>query len=125
MIYPAAISPGDSPQIGALTIAANWAQDVILGTTATTTAIIAVSIVGLMLLSGRIDVRRAATVLIGCFVLFGAPVIGAGIMSMLGGGDLPPARTELQAADALPLPTPAPRSTPYDPYAGASVPSSR
>ena len=66
---------------GALVAAVTWLQGTLLGTIATVAAIIAVAAVGFMMLSGRINWRYGATVLIGCFILFGASSIVAGIHS--------------------------------------------
>ena len=53
----------------------------LLGTIATVVAVIAVAAVGFMMLTGRINWRYGATVIVGCFVLFGASSIVAGIHS--------------------------------------------
>lgn len=66
---------------GVFVSAVNWLQDTLLGTVATVVAIIAVAAVGLMMLTGRINWRYGATVIVGCFVLFGAASIVAGIQS--------------------------------------------
>lgn len=52
-----------------------------LGTFATVAAVIAVATVGFMMLTGRINWRYGVTVILGCFVLFGASSIVAGIHS--------------------------------------------
>lgn len=107
-----------------ITAAVAWLQATLLGTVATTIAVIAVSTVGLMMLAGRVPVRRGLTVIGGCFVLFGAPLIAAGIQSSInGGGALPvaPARAELTGPPAPPPAEPYPVAN-HDPYAGASVP---
>lgn len=59
----------------------HWAQGTLLGTMATIVAVIAVGVVGLMMLTGRINWRYGATVILGCFILFGAASIVAGIQS--------------------------------------------
>ena len=46
--------PGSGPILGAL----SWVQGTLLGNLATTVAVIAVAVVGLMMLTGRIDWRR-------------------------------------------------------------------
>ena len=100
-----------------------WLQNTMLGTVATTIAVLAVASVGLMMLTGRLHIRRGLTVLVGCFILLGSPVIAAGIRSFLAGGDVaaisyarpPPPPPEV----ALPAPPPANA----DPYAGASLPT--
>jgi type IV secretion system protein VirB2 len=72
---------GSSPIIAAL----NWVQGTLLGNVATTAAVIAVAAVGFLMLTGRIDWRRGLTVVVGCFILFGAVSIVAGIRSLATG----------------------------------------
>jgi len=50
-----------------------------MGTVATVAAVIAIACVGFMMLTGRINWRYGATVILGCFILFGAASIVAGI----------------------------------------------
>lgn len=66
---------------GVLVSAVNWLQGTLLGTVATVAAIIAVAAVGFMMLTGRMNWRYGATVILGCFILFGASSIVAGIHS--------------------------------------------
>lgn len=61
--------------------ATQWIQGTLLGTVATVVAVIAVAVVGLMMLTGRINWRYGAVVILGCFILFGAASIVAGIQS--------------------------------------------
>lgn len=68
---------GSGPIIGAV----NWVQGTLLGNVATAAAVIAVAVVGFMMLTGRMNWRHGITVVLGCFVLFGAAVIVAGIQS--------------------------------------------
>jgi type IV secretory pathway VirB2 component (pilin) len=65
--------------------AVTWLQGTLLGNVATALAVIAVGATGLMMLTGRIDWRRGATVIIGCFIIFGAAAIVAGIRSIAAG----------------------------------------
>lgn len=81
--YPAqaASTPaGASPILGAVT----WMQDTLLGEVASGVAVIAIAIVGFMMLSGRLNWRYGATVIVGCFVLFGAATIVGGIRAAAG-----------------------------------------
>lgn len=80
----ASVAP-DPEGSGAIIGALNWLQGTLLGTVATVAAVIAVASVGFMMLTGRIDWRRGAIVILGCFVLFGAASIVAGIRSASGG----------------------------------------
>ena len=72
---------GDPAGSGVLVSAVQWLQGTLLGTVATVVAVIAVAAVGLMMLTGRINWRYGATVILGCFILFGAASIVAGIQS--------------------------------------------
>ena len=69
---------GSSAIVGAL----GWIQGTLLGTVATTVAVIAVASVGLLMLTGRINWRFGATVVLGLFILFGASAIVAGIRTV-------------------------------------------
>ncbi len=73
---------GSGPIVGAV----RWLQGTLLGTVATVVAVIAVASVGLLMLTGRINWRYGATVIVGCFILFGAASIVAGIQSASGAG---------------------------------------
>lgn len=74
-------SYSDPAGSGVLVSAMNWLQGTLLGTIATVAAVIAVATVGFMMLTGRINWRYGVTVVLGCFVLFGAASIVAGIQS--------------------------------------------
>ena len=74
-------SYADPAGSGVLVSAMNWLQGTLLGTIATVAAIIAVAAVGFMMLTGRINWRYGVTVILGCFILFGASSIVAGIHS--------------------------------------------
>ena len=64
---------------GAITGALTWIQGTLMGTVATVAAVIAVASCGFMMLTGRMNWRYGATVILGCFILFGAASIVAGI----------------------------------------------
>jgi type IV secretion system protein VirB2 len=72
---------------GVLVSAVGWLQGTLLGTIATVVAVIAVASVGFMMLTGRINWRYGVTVIIGCFIVFGAASIVAGIQSTAGLGN--------------------------------------
>lgn len=77
--------PTDPAGSGPLLAALQWMQGTLLGNLATTAAVIAVAIVGLMMLTGRIDWRRGVTVIVGAFIVFGAAAIVSGIRSVATG----------------------------------------
>lgn len=70
---------------GPVTAALGWIQGTLLGSVATAVAVIAVAGVGLLMLTGRMNWRYGASVIIGLFILFGAGAIVAGIRSVAGG----------------------------------------
>jgi type IV secretory pathway VirB2 component (pilin) len=116
---PANLMPGDS----AINSVMEWVLSALLGSAATSIAVIAVAGVGFMMLRGRVDVRRATQAIIGCFVLFGASSIAAGIVAAVQGGAEP--ADILDDAEVM-FPTPPARVQPAsasdDPYAGAAAP---
>jgi type IV secretory pathway VirB2 component (pilin) len=69
----------------ALPAALGWLQGTLLGNVATAVAVMAVAAVGFMMLTGRLNWRFGATVIIGVFILFGAASIVAGIQGVAGG----------------------------------------
>jgi type IV secretion system protein VirB2 len=108
----------------ALVVAVRWLEITLLGTIATTTAVICVAWIGVTMLTGRIQVRHCMTTILGCFVLFGASSIAAGIQCAAH-GECAVADDSVQSrADIAPLAAPPPpiiippRS---DPYAGAAI----
>ena len=56
-----------------------WMQSILLGPIATTLAVMAVAGVGFMMLTGRMNWRYGGTVIIGVFIIFGAPRLVATI----------------------------------------------
>jgi type IV secretion system protein VirB2 len=74
---------------GVIVNAMRWMQGTLLGTVATVAAVIAIASVGFLMLSGRMNWRHGGIVILGCFILFGAASIVAGIQSaanLSGGG---------------------------------------
>ena len=65
---------GSSPIVNAL----GWLQGTLLGNVATAVAVMAVAAVGFMMLTGRLNWRFGASVIIGVFIIFGAASIVAG-----------------------------------------------
>jgi type IV secretory pathway VirB2 component (pilin) len=113
--------PSGSSAIGS---AVFWAQGALLGSVALAVAVVAVASVGLLMLGGRIEVRRGLTMIAGCFVLFGAPAIANGLETLLmrEPGSSAAAQQAPPPVPPAPVMPPAP-PTSADPYAGASVPA--
>lgn len=103
--------------VGPIEGALGWMTGTLLGTVATSACVLAVAFVGFQMLSGRLPVRRGLQVVVGCFLLLGAPVVAASISG-------------LWTTSASPLPPPAAQASEDprgdlppagDPYAGASL----
>lgn len=62
-----------------ITSALLWMQSILLGPIATALAVMAVAGVGFMMLTGRMNWRYGATVIVGVFIIFGAPRLVATI----------------------------------------------
>lgn len=100
--------------------AVDWVRDLLVGSTATTVAVLAIAGVGLLMFNGRLPARRAARVVLGCFILFSAAAIANGIIGSLAPPPPPPPQ------ELRPQYTPAtPRPSSTDPYGGASVSDKR
>ena len=77
----AALAQANPQGSGPIVSALSWLQGTLLGNVATSVAVIAVAMVGFMMLTGRLNWRVGATVIIGCFILFGSAAIVSGIQS--------------------------------------------
>lgn len=112
-------SLSNAPGSSVLVEAVRWLQGTLLGTVATTVAIIAIAWVRMLMLAGRLEIRRGLTTVAGCFILFGATSIVAGIQAT--------AASEPGEIAALPSPLAMPEVPPprrnADPYAGAALPT--
>lgn len=111
-----------------LTAAIEWIDHVLLGSVGVAIAILCVAFVGALTMQGHIPVRRGLSTLIGCFVLFGAPVIAAGLLTAVRARSIEAAPVEAppiatKSEPAPPYKPSIPASAPYDPYAGAAVPT--
>ncbi|XAP76916.1 TrbC/VirB2 family protein [Citromicrobium bathyomarinum] len=80
----AQVQANDPQGAGPIVNALAWLQGTLLGSVATAVAVMAVAAVGFMMLTGRMNWRFGATVIIGVFILFGAASIVAGIQAAAG-----------------------------------------
>lgn len=76
---PALAQTGGPQGSGPILAAVNWVRGTMEGGIATAAAVVAVAFVGFMMLTGRMNWKHGVTVIIGCFILFGAATIVAGI----------------------------------------------
>ncbi len=92
LIVALALAPGhalaqaatDPQGSGPILAALLWLQGTLMGNVATAVAVMAVAACGLMMLTGRLNWRMGVTVIVGCFVLFGAAAIVSGIRQAAG-----------------------------------------
>lgn len=105
--------------------AIDWLNATLLGTLASSVAVLAVASIGFLLLGGRLDIRRAVQIILGCFILFGASTITGGIMGAVSGsGPSSDVVAALPTHPISPVTAAAPAaSSAFDPYAGAALPS--
>lgn len=95
-----------------------WMNDLLLGQVAVGLCVMAVAIVGFLMLTGRWPLRLGSRVILGCFVLLGAPAIASALISS--GRDtgeaLPPQPIAAEQSPRGELPP-----ADYSPYGQASV----
>ena len=100
---------------------ASWIEQLIAGPLGTSLAVIAVAWFGVALLGGRLSIKQGGILVLGCFVMFAAPVMARaliGLAQQTAGGT-----AEVQPREfVVPRSLPTSRPPAYDPYAGASVP---
>jgi type IV secretion system protein VirB2 len=124
MIFAIALqqaSLADPPPTSAITSATDWISDTLFGSLATVIAIIAVAWLGFAMLSGRLDIKRGLSVILGCFLLFGAMAVANGLRSAavnngaqpIASAPTPPVFQSTKADTG--------NTNGYDPYAGAAV----
>jgi len=105
----------------ALPTAVHWVEALFLGNLGTAIAVLGVALLGLGMLQGRLSLRAAGRVILGIFILFGAPSLVRELMDSTRNNA---AETSVGVAPAPPPPPrmPVPPPTNSDPYAGAAVP---
>ncbi len=84
LLSPPALAQSNLQGSGPIAEAELGLQGTLLGTVATTVAVMAVAAIGFMMLTGRMNWRMGATVIIGVFILFGATTVVAGIQGAAG-----------------------------------------
>lgn len=103
----------------AIETGANWLVTLMTGGLAVGLCVLAIAVIGLLMLGGRLPVREGVRVILGCFVLLGAPIIANAFVMTGEYADSRQAKT-----DATRLLPPSTRDLPpsaFDPYAGASL----
>lgn len=105
--------------------AARWVEGVFQGSIATSIATLAIAALGFSLLRGSYSMRRGLSVIVGCFIVFGASSIVGGLAGSVladrGDPETPSVAMVLgPETPEEPAARPQARVNP-DPYAGASL----
>jgi len=105
----------------AILAAIYWLEALLQGSVAIAIAVIAVASVGLMMLTGRLELKNVGRVIFGCFLLFGASAVAQGIVGALH-GDLSAVPRDAAPSPYHPPDAPALKAAPSNnnPYAGAA-----
>ena len=112
------LSSTDQP----LAAAAHWIEALLIGSTAKIIAVLVVALLGAGLMQGRWSWRRGGAIIVGCFVIFAAPLIAQGLVAGIG-GSAATTSDRSSSDDQVPLYRPSqPAPSVYDPYEGAAVP---
>jgi type IV secretory pathway VirB2 component (pilin) len=118
-----ALSLSDPPQSSVILPAVQWIQGIFLGNIATAIAVVAVASIGFTMLTGRVELRRGGTIILGCFILFGAATIANGLRNAAQSPETLPSQSAPAPPPIFAQPARNDAANPgYDPYAGASVP---
>ena len=108
----------DPPARSPIEGSTSWVSAVMFGELAIGLCVIAVALLGMLMLSGRMHLRRGIRVVLGCFIVLGAPVMALGLQQIVAPEDnvLIVDVVASEPAPVRPDLAPAP-----DPYAGASL----
>ncbi|MEM6411025.1 MAG: TrbC/VirB2 family protein [Pseudomonadota bacterium] len=102
-----------------LNASTDWIESLLLGDVALGLCVLAVAATGALALTGRLPFREGIRVVLGCFVLLGAPVIAAAFV--WSGTDVASAPAPLPPVASVEVPRKELQPANYDPYAGASL----
>lgn len=96
-----------------------WVPALLGSTAVQIVCVLAIAGLGFGMLAGRISVRRSGLIILGCFLMLGAPAIAVALTGIGRGGG-----NEGHAAPTSPAPIHVPNPearTSADPYSGASL----
>jgi type IV secretory pathway VirB2 component (pilin) len=105
-----------------LAAAVHWIEALLIGSTAEIAAVLAVALLGAGLMQGRWSWRQGGAIIVGCFVIFAAPLIAQGLLAGIG-DNADTMNDRGSPGDQVPTYRPSqPYPSVYDPYDGAAVP---
>jgi type IV secretory pathway VirB2 component (pilin) len=109
------------PSDAVIPTAVEWALGTLLGSVVTGAAVLAVAFLGFGMLFGHLNWRTGARVVLGIFILFGAPKIARELMALARDGT--EAGAGQVARGGIPQTPVGPKNaSASDPYAGAEMP---
>lgn len=111
----------DAPPTSAIGSAMSWVSELLFGPLATIIAVIAIACIGFAMLSGRIDIRRGLSVVLGCFLLFGAKGMVEGLRNTKIDDSGRVAARVPPPPSYSKLPPSMNNANGFDPYAGAAI----
>jgi type IV secretory pathway VirB2 component (pilin) len=102
---PTDYSAGSSSIVEAIV----WIEGVMTGSVATAIAVLAVAAFGLRMLGGHVDWRHGSRIVLGCFLIFGAPAIARGFLTAAGNSTAYPPLSDSSWSPLLTITSPAQR----------------
>lgn len=111
LFEPSAASP--------MATSVSWINSVLFSEIALGICVLAVAFLGVLMLTGRLPLRGGVRVLLGCFVVLGAPVIASSLITVGLGSSSYESLVTLLAAERSARETMPPSD--YNPYARASL----
>lgn len=109
------------PSDAAIPAAVEWALGTLLGSLATGVAVLAVAFLGFGMLFGHLDWRTGTRVVLGIFILLGAPMI-AQVLAALARDGIGAERDQVAVEGIPQTPAVSKNRSAADPYAGAGLP---
>ena len=108
-------------QAGSLPTAVEWVEQLLIGSLGTSIAVLAIAMLGFAMLLGRVRIGDGLRTIFGCFLLFGAPIVGQSLLGMtqrVGSGTIAPAASVQVSPTVRPMLPMTGGTNPFDPYQG-------
>lgn len=114
----------EAPKTSVLAEAASWLPETLGGSVATFLCVLAVAWLGIGMMGGRLAIRNMTRVVVGCFVLFSAPILAEAFHALAQSSEAVAPDVSTVGISEPNIPRDA-RPSAYDPYAGASLRNDR
>ena len=110
----------DAPEEPVTGNAGDWLGGLLGGELTTALCVVAIAMLGLLMLGGRLPVRTGLKVVMGCFLLLSASLVATGLQGVERDSGVALAQTQNRPVTVETEPEVLPPAN-YDPYAGASL----